>query len=225
MTPGQPTRRGPRLRSTMLRVLANLYRQRIVNVNVNIILAGALALIPTLAAVHTSRYFGVDDHDKTLISVITFGADVVSDVVIYYILHWLANHSPQATRWALNRAEAVVRQGAMVSEGALDKVVHPRSFLRDATRVQIERMCLAPILYGILFSVQQIMLHDGYDRVWATTVAFAAGISVTRFVHTVWMLWQQRRETRAAARLVTPVAPAAPAPKVASPPPQHVGTP
>lgn len=190
---------GPRLPGKMLIALANLYRRRIVNINVNIIAAGFLALIPTLAAVHFSRYLGVDDHDKKLISIITFVADVVSDVIIYYILHWLANHSPAATRGALEKAEHMVRAGAIVTDHALEKVVHPRSFLRDATRVQIERMCLSPVLYGVLFATQQFMLHAGYDRVWATTLAFVAGISITRAIHTAWMVYQERREARALA--------------------------
>ncbi len=184
----------------MVRWCADLYAKRIVNVNVNIILSGFLALIPTLAAVHFSRYLGVDDQNKIAISVITFIADMISDVVIYYTLHWLANHSPAATKRALVRAESLVKTQAIVStEKQLARsVVHPVSFLRDATLVQLERICLSPVLYGVLLSTQQYLLRIDMDRVWATALSFTIAIAITRLMHTLWMLKQQRKARRAA---------------------------
>ncbi len=212
----------------MLRLCADLYAKRIVNVNVNIVLSGLLALIPTLAAVHFSRYLGVNDHDKIAISVVTFLADMVSDVVIYYTLHWLANHSPVATRRALQRAEMLVKTQAMVStERQLARsVVHPVSFLKDATIVQLERTCLSPILYGALLGTQQYLLRIDMDRVWATAIAFCVGIAITRCLHTLWMLRQDRKArrakqaaARAASRTQPGSGPAHAAPISTAPPP------
>lgn len=203
----------------MVRWCADLYAKRIVNVNVNIILSGFLALIPTLAAVHFSRYLGVDDRSKIAISVVTFIADMISDVVIYYTLHWLANHSPAATKRALERAESLVKTQAIVStERQLARsVAHPVSFLRDATLVQLERICLSPVLYGVLLGVQQYLLRIDMDRVWATALSFTIAIGITRCLHTLWMLRQQRKARRAAraagvaAPVVAPVAATTPA--------------
>ncbi|MFN0011651.1 MAG: hypothetical protein ACKVS8_08420 [Phycisphaerales bacterium] len=196
----------------MLRLCADLYAKRIVNVNVNIVLSGLLALIPTLAAVHFSRYLGVNDQDKIAISAVTFVADMISDVVIYYILHWLANHSPVATRRALQRAEELVKTQSLISpERQLARnVTHPVSFLRDATIVQLERMCLSPVLYGVLLGSQQYLLRIDMDRVWATAISFCVGIALTRCLHTLWMLRQDRKARRArqdAARAANAVQP------------------
>ncbi len=195
----------------MVRWCADLYAKRIVNVNVNIILSGFLALIPTLAAVHFSRYLGVDDHSPIAISAVTFVADMISDVVIYYILHWLANHSPAATRRALERAETLVKTQALVStERQLARsVAHPVHFLKDATIVQLERICLSPVLYGVLLGSQQYLLRIGIDRVWATALSFTIAIAITRCLHTVWMLRQERKARRRAQAAQADVQPAA----------------
>ena len=76
-----------------MRSLGRLYSRRIVNVNVNIVAAGLLALGPlTLTVYIATRYFGLAN--RLGIAVLTFTADLVFDVIIYYGLHWLANHSP-----------------------------------------------------------------------------------------------------------------------------------
>lgn len=187
-----------------------VYARRIVNVNVNIVVAGVLALGPTMLAVHFSRYLGVADTDKRAIGLITFVADVVSDVIIYYVLHWFANHSPRAARRALERMEKVVMQGTLVNEERLIRGEGLRaSFFADATRVQIERMCLAPLLYLLWLGGQQVLMYEGLSREWATLAGFAAGIAATRTLHTFWMLYQERRQ---AARLALALAGNTPGP-------------
>ena len=85
----------------MLRWLGNVYARRVVNVNVNILLAGLLALAPTLGVVHLMQRLlqsGVVDashlhlSDKAIITGTTLVADIVFDVTIYFVLHWIANH-------------------------------------------------------------------------------------------------------------------------------------
>ncbi|GMV26215.1 MAG: hypothetical protein AMXMBFR58_22460 [Phycisphaerae bacterium] len=155
--------------------LLQLYSRRIVNVNVNVIAAGILALGPTILVVHLSRHFGVADDDRFLITAITFFADVTSDVLIYFGLHWLANHRPGARR--LSQVDEAYRQ---------------MSFVRDAATVQIQRIILSPLLYGVAFGTLYGLLHAGWARELASAVGLIAGIIATRILHTVWMLKLER---------------------------------
>jgi hypothetical protein len=161
--------------------LRRLYQRRIVNVNVNVIAAGAIALLPTMLAAHGARsVFGADAY--LLITGVTFAADAVSDVAAYYVLHWVANNM----RGSASRANRSPAYGHL-------------PFLKDATLVQFERMCISPLLYGIALSTQYLMMRVSHaPPAWATVVGFAAGIGVTRVIHTLWM-W--RAERKAAAKL------------------------
>lgn len=157
--------------------LRRLYARRIVNVNVNIVLAGILALVPTIAVVSLSRFF-VDDHHHLLIAVITFAADIVSDVTIYFGLHWLANHSSN------RRFKAV--------EGAYAQM----SFIRDASIVQLQRAILSPLLYAVAFGLQYLLMRSGFPREAATGIGLISGILTTRVLHTIWMVMEERAATR-----------------------------
>lgn len=153
--------------------LARIYGRRVVNVNVNILLAGALALGPTLWIVSLTRDWGV--HNALAITAITFVADVVFDVAIYYLLHWLANHLPR--RW-----------------GRVTSAAHAHlSFVADATLVQAQRFVLAPILYVVALGTQYVLIHQGTSREWATLIGFGLGLLITRTIHTFWMLREARR--------------------------------
>jgi len=164
--------------------LRRLYARRIVNVNVNIVLAGVLALGPTVAVVALSRLF-VDDHHHFLIMAITFGADLISDVTIYFGLHWLANHS------ANRRFKAV--------EGAYAHM----SFIRDASIVQIQRAVLSPVLYGVAFGLQYFLMKQGFPREAATALGLVSGILSTRVLHTFWMVKEERSMSRNQAKAGT----------------------
>ncbi len=167
--------------------LLQLYNRRIVNVNVNVIAAGILALGPTVLIVHLSRRFGVDDDDKFLITAITFIADVISDVSIYFGLHWLANHRPGIRR--LTQVDAAYRQ---------------LSFIRDAGAVQLQRLVLSPLLYTVAFGTLYGLLHVGWAREVASACGLVAGIAITRVAHTMWMLRWERKAFETL-RLVKPV--------------------
>lgn len=174
----------------MVRRLGKYYRRRIVNVNVNIVLAGLLALIPTVGIVHLTRYMGIGEAvdpehltvaEKLTISGITFAADLVFDVAIYYGLHWLANHLPK--RWA-KKEECEERL----------------SFFRDATLVQFQRMMISPLLYAIWFGGQFMLMKWGVGRELATVAGFMVGIVIARTLHTLWMLRSERAAGRRLAR-------------------------
>jgi hypothetical protein len=156
--------------------LGRLYGQRIVNVNCNVLLAGFLALLPTLWIVSATRDLGINN--KFAITAITFVCDLVFDVVIYFVLHWLANHLPR--RWG------------RVSSKAYQHL----SFIRDASLVQFERMIMAPVLYTVALGSQNFLMHYGIGREWATVWGFAIGLVITRAMHTIWMWRAERRAWR-----------------------------
>jgi hypothetical protein len=157
--------------------LGRVYGRRIVNVNCNVVLAGTLALLPTLWIVSLTRTLKIDN--KFAITAITFLSDLVFDVVIYFVLHWLANHLPR--RWGQASSHAYQHL----------------SFVRDASLVQFERMLMAPVLYTVALAMQNYLMHDGVSREWATVWGFATGLCITRSMHTYWML---RNEGRAKLR-------------------------
>jgi hypothetical protein len=155
-----------------MRFLARLYTRRIVNVNVNVIAAGLLALLPLTLTVHlATTTFGLTN--KFGISALSFFADLVFDVIIYYALHWLANHSPTLRSSRIERASKP-------------------SFFRDASLVQFERALLSPVLYTVAIGLQQFLLHEGVPAARATAIGFATGIVLSRVLHTIWMIWTGR---------------------------------
>jgi hypothetical protein len=161
----------------MIRLLSTLYGRRIINVNVNIIVAGLLAMLLTTVVVHLTHY--VDIQDKRWIVAITFAADILFDVLIYYVLHWLANHSPRMP-WFKKRA------------------AHDPSFFKDATLVQFERALLGPVYYGMAVGIQYNLLYSEINREWATIIALTSGLLATRVLHTIWMLRVERLARRQA---------------------------
>lgn len=157
-------------------LVRSIYARRIVNVNVNVLAAGALALGPVLLIVKGYHRLGLPSE---WLPAVTFVADVVCDVAIYYGLHFLANHAP----WRLNPVHAVA-----------DATVEHVPFFRDATRIQFQRMVIAPILYGLWLGSQWVLVHTfRWDPVPATAVGFVLGVGVARTLHTMWMLWEGRR--------------------------------
>src|SRR5262245_51203821 len=125
-----------------MRVLARLYARRIVNVNVNIVLAGLLALPPVVLVVHLLLRFGMQpQHVIRLgrihiftISAVTLVADVIFDFSIYLGLHWVANHAPWRNRF-LVPADKLLG----TAEHLLKPAEKGLSFIHDAGLVQFER--------------------------------------------------------------------------------------
>jgi hypothetical protein len=189
-----------------MRFLWRLYQRRIVNVNVNIVVAGLLALAPTVLVVYLFTTLGgfperTEDYtqsQKMLVGALTFVTDIFFDVAIYFGLHWLANHLPPR---------------APKPSHALEEAAHPTfmkehhaglAFLRDATQVQLERMCLSPVFYITALGAQHGLMHAHWSPPAATAAGFATAILLTRLLHTLWMLRQARRRRTAAALRVHP---------------------
>jgi hypothetical protein len=171
--------------------LGRLYGRRIVNVNCNVLLAGFLALVPTIWIVSLTRELGI--HNMFGITAVTLVCDIVFDVVIYFVLHWLANHLPRRWGWVSSKAYQHL------------------SFVRDATLVQFERMVMAPVLYVVALGLQMFLMHTGVGREWATAWGFVVGLTITRTMHTVWMLRAERRAWREHAAAAVLAAQGAPA--------------
>ena len=202
---------------TRMHWLARLYARRIINVNINIVLAGLLALPPVVLVVYLVQRWGLDPAHMLrvgpirfpAIGAITLGADVIFDFSIYLGLHWLANHHPWRNR-LLAPADKLL--------GTADKLLEPAhkglSFIHDAGLVQFERAVLSPALYAMWIGIQSLLIGRGIGAEWATTIGCICGISTARTLHTVWMLNQERRarKARAAARAAAAAIGAAPAP-------------
>lgn len=167
----------------MWKVLGGWYSNRVVNVNVNIVAAAVLALLPTLIAVHATELWLADPtpdeltrrlatRHKLVISAVTFVVDVVSDFFIYYALHFMANHLPQRLKYRPQDAQ------------------HTHvPFLKDATLVQFQRMVLSPFLYLIWLGTQQALMHTfDASSVWATGIGCVVAVLTIRCLHTWWMI-------------------------------------
>lgn len=143
-------------------------RKRVVNINVNILASGILAVaIAKLPVSWIGEWIGPER--KLTITLAAGAIDIAVDVIIYYGLHWLANHwSPP---WQRER-NAKPR----------------RSFFKDASLIQFERAILAPLYYAIAMSLMYLLQHQGIRHSWAFVIGFIAGLIVTRILHTVWGL-------------------------------------
>lgn len=146
-------------------------RKRVVNINFNILAAGLIAIaLAKFPVLWISQLIGTEH--KFLISVIAYALDVVLDVLVYYALHWVANH------W--NPHGHHPKHAERPRE---------RRFIRDATRVQAERIALVPLF--MIVAMGGMWALQSYAQVsasWAFVIAFVSAMVITRVVHTVWGL-------------------------------------
>lgn len=168
----------------MLRWIGRAYSNRIVNINVNVLVAGFAAISLTIIPVHLSRYFGVKDTDKTTLAIITFVSDVVLDFAIYFVLHWLANHWPR--KW--KKTGELVHRAQDISDAAPP----PLPFLLDAGKVQLQRLALSPVLYAAAIWMQYQFLTHGVGRELAGFYGYTIAMIFCRFIHTWWLIREDR---------------------------------
>jgi len=144
-------------------------RKRVVNINLNILAAGLIAiLIIKLPVMMISKWIGPEH--QLLISIIAYILDTIVDVMVYYALHWVANH------WN--------PRGNLPNKTKRPK---SRKFVRDATRIQAERMALIPIF--MLISIGGMWALQEYYSIlasWALIYAFLTAMITTRIIHTFW---------------------------------------
>lgn len=226
-------------------LLARLYSRRIVNINVNIIVAGLFALVPVTLVVNLAHNFLYDNRpdltfwERKVIAGITLLTDIIADVTAFYILHWLANHWPRRLPGGTLARTAGEQSVPTFSKPTLEPgLTGPSSpsFLKDATLVQVERMMLSPLLYTIWLGTQMVvsnpaLMPHALSPTWATVVGFVLATAVVRTIHTLWMLRSPHHRAlsaqaealaaqRAAPITITDAASASPVPPTAKPIPQ-----
>lgn len=153
----------------MTRRVFQLYqRHRIINVNLNALGAGLLAiLISKVPVLWAAQWIGPEH--KLTIAIAAAIIDAIADVLIYFLLHWLANHwRPIKPRHTLDQPDT--------------------RFWKNATLVQFERIMFTPAFYIIAVGGMWALQHAGMSASWAFVVAFTAGILTTRAIHTAWCL-------------------------------------
>lgn len=160
----------------MPRQLVRFYqRSRLLNINLNLVLAGVLAIaLAKFPVMLISGWLGAEY--KFLITLIAYGIDTVFDVAVYFGLHWIANH------W---------KPSLVHGTGPKPEVpAHRKNFLVDAGRVQAERMVLVPVFaavsIGMMYSLQK---YAGVSASWAFVYGFGTAILVTRTLHTISGIW------------------------------------
>ena len=157
------------------RVFKLYQRHKLININVNVATAGLLAILVAKYPVHVidwvfDRHFG--EGHALLKSIAAAVVDGVADVVIYYVLHWLANHwRPYGTHHESDHPDDA------------------RHFFRNATLVQFERLVLSPVFYVVSIGLMWAFQHYWQIRAgWAFVFAFGAGILITRVLHSIYMI-------------------------------------
>ncbi len=147
--------------------LFQLYQtKRVVNINVNVTLAGLLAILLAKGPVAlAARWIG--EENTFWISVATYFIDMVFDFTVYFSLHWLANHWKPGQPAPIDRA----------------RLVH---FAQDALVVQAERIILVP-LFAIMAIVGmwQLQEHTDIKANWAFVIVYVTAILITRVLHTI----------------------------------------
>ncbi|MFG0327344.1 MAG: hypothetical protein ACF8SC_08800 [Phycisphaerales bacterium JB037] len=155
--------------------LFKLYQnKKIININVNIIAAGLLAIaVAKLPVYWVTTWIG--DGPKWLKVVCAMAIDGAADILIYFLLHWFANH--WTPPWV------------KTPDPSDDPIVDPASFWKEASLVQVERYLLSPVFYLIAGGGMLALMKFGdVADSWAFVFAFTAAILVTRIVHTLWGL-------------------------------------
>jgi len=152
-------------------------RKRVVNINVNVFVAGLVSV--AIAKYPVAVISAAIGHEhKLLISVLAYVIDTAIDVMMYFGLHWVANH------W---RPSGVVEKAIAVEEEQPGDGVKKRSFWVDVAKVQAERIALVPIFAGMAIGGTWALQHFAKIKPdWAFVWAFIAAMIVTRVLHTIW---------------------------------------
>ncbi len=150
-------------------------RHKILNINVNVILSGFIAISVAKFPVMKVTAWISADH-AFMKTVAAAAIDGVADVIIYYVLHYIANH------WRPFRPK-----------NELEQPDDPGLFFRNATLVQFERFALTPVYYVIAMGLMYLLIKgQRMSDSWAFVVGFGVAIVVTRILHTLWMLHRGR---------------------------------
>lgn len=147
--------------------LFKLYqRKRVININLNVIAAGLLAIALAKFPVAWAADLIGREH-KLVISVAAYFIDMFFDGMVYFSLHWVANH------WKPGEPEPVDR-------------ARVRRFFADALIVQAERFALVPIFALIAIGGMYLLQHHTDLKIgWAFVITYLSAILTTRVLHTI----------------------------------------
>ncbi len=149
-------------------------RKRVVNINVNVFVAGLLSI--ALAKYPVMLVSAMIGHEhKFIISIAAYVIDTTIDVVLYFGLHWIANH------WRPLKETHIVDKLTTPAES------RTRNFLVDVGKVQAERFALVPIFACIAIGGMWSLQHfASVQPKWAFVIAFIVAMIFTRIIHTIW---------------------------------------
>jgi hypothetical protein len=148
------------------RLFHHYQRRRVININVNVTTAGILALALAKFPVGWTAELIGREH-KLMIAVAAYGIDMVFDALVYFALHWLANHWKPGEPEPLNQARVGL-------------------FFRDALTVQAERMVLVPVFALIAIGGMWVLQHQTDLKVgWIFVITYLTAILITRVLHTI----------------------------------------
>lgn len=150
-------------------------RKRVININVNVVVAGLIAIALAKFPVHyISEWIGPER--KVWISLIAYGVDFVFDIAVYFGLHWIANH------WLPTKPKSEADQRH-------HEAPKPH-FLRDVFKIQAERLALVPVFAIVAIGGMWALQHfSAWRASWAFVAAFVAAIITTRVLHTLLGLY------------------------------------
>ncbi|MCC5824330.1 MAG: hypothetical protein LAT64_13795 [Phycisphaerales bacterium] len=147
--------------------LFHLYQtRRVVNINANVTFAGLVAII--LAKWPVMLVAGwIGEERAFLISLAAYFIDMVFDFMVYFTLHWMANHWKPGAPAPIDRA----------------RIIH---FAQDALVVQAERIVLVPLFAIIAIGgMWQLQAQTDIAASWAFVIAYLTAIFITRILHTI----------------------------------------
>ena len=162
----------------------NFYqRKRVVNINLNIFVAGLISI--AIAKYPVMLLSDVIGHEhKLIISVLAYIIDTSIDIFVYFGLHWVANH------WRAEKKSSLLDSNSPSTDS---KTNHSKAnskakkFLLDAGKVQAERFALVPIFALLAIGFTWALQHFiNMKPDWAFVVAFIFAMLVTRVIHTIW---------------------------------------
>ncbi|PCI07233.1 hypothetical protein COB72_10655 [bacterium] len=156
------------------RVFHFYQRKRVVNINVNVFIAGLLSI--AIAKYPIMLLSDIIGHEHKLkLSILAYVIDTVIDVLLYFGLHWIANH------WR------PIKQSGIVDTLTTPSESRTKNFLVDVGKVQAERFALVPIFALIAMGGMWALQHySSLKPDWAFVVAFIIAMCVTRVIHTIW---------------------------------------
>lgn len=156
--------------------LFRLYqRKRVININLNIIASGLLSTALVAGVLFFMKEVLGTQWASWAYTGFSAALDLVLDMLMFIVLHWLANH------WRPLKGKNDKERAQLAAE--------PPSAVRDAAQLQLERAIISPLYYIIAVAGTQMLQQQyGWHPGWAVSLAYPAGLVVTRTIHTVWGL-------------------------------------